>query len=165
MLSRKAKRYMERTGRKLVGGRAGFDKNKVKSYNCQNFGHFARECQRSRATNNSNSNSVRQNTYAAQPSSSNNSGTRALMVAKPDDKYDWSAMIDGDQALMAEISEDAVKSEGSDSESESVSPSETVSETVHSEEIVPEAESGEAEETVNESEETKEVKAESDEEI
>mgnify|MGYP004490055267 CR=1 FL=1 len=34
MILRRAKRFMDRIGRKLVGGKAGFDKSKVKCYNC-----------------------------------------------------------------------------------------------------------------------------------
>ncbi|GJZ45324.1 putative ribonuclease H-like domain-containing protein [Tanacetum coccineum] len=46
MLTIKARRFIKRTCRKLDinGQRVGFDKSKVKCYNCHKHGHFAREC-------------------------------------------------------------------------------------------------------------------------
>ncbi|KAI3827767.1 hypothetical protein L1987_01850 [Smallanthus sonchifolius] len=53
MLLRRAKRFLNRTGRKFIGGhpnaKVGFDKSKAKCYKCLNFGHFAHECQKDRA--------------------------------------------------------------------------------------------------------------------
>ncbi|KAM0052178.1 putative transcription factor interactor and regulator CCHC(Zn) family [Helianthus debilis subsp. tardiflorus] len=46
MISRRVKRFMNRTGRKFVGKNVGFDKAKVRCFNCQGYGHFARECQK-----------------------------------------------------------------------------------------------------------------------
>ncbi|GKD54966.1 ribonuclease H-like domain-containing protein, partial [Tanacetum coccineum] len=46
MLTIKARRFIKRTGRQLDvnGKRVGFDRSKVKCYNCHKYGHFAREC-------------------------------------------------------------------------------------------------------------------------
>ena len=44
MVTIRVQRFMDKTGRKIVGGKLGFDKSKVKCYNCEGFGHFAREC-------------------------------------------------------------------------------------------------------------------------
>ncbi|GJS62663.1 putative ribonuclease H-like domain-containing protein [Tanacetum coccineum] len=46
MLIIRARRFIQRTSRKLDvnGQRVGFDKTKVKCYNCHKYGHFAREC-------------------------------------------------------------------------------------------------------------------------
>ncbi|KAI3813959.1 hypothetical protein L1987_18695 [Smallanthus sonchifolius] len=53
MILRWAKRFLNRTGRKFIGGlsnaKVGFDKSKSKCYKCQNFGQFARECQKDKA--------------------------------------------------------------------------------------------------------------------
>nr|GEV15837.1 hypothetical protein [Tanacetum cinerariifolium] len=46
MLTIRARRFMERTGRNLDmnGRRIGFDNSKVECFNCHKNGHFAREC-------------------------------------------------------------------------------------------------------------------------
>ncbi|GJU14186.1 ribonuclease H-like domain-containing protein [Tanacetum coccineum] len=46
MLTIRARRFIQRTGRKLDvnGQRVGFDRTKVECYNCHKNGHFAREC-------------------------------------------------------------------------------------------------------------------------
>ncbi|GKE92071.1 ribonuclease H-like domain-containing protein, partial [Tanacetum coccineum] len=46
MLTIRARRFIQRTGRKLDvnGQRVGFNMTKVKCYNCHKYGHFAREC-------------------------------------------------------------------------------------------------------------------------
>ncbi|GJW85941.1 ribonuclease H-like domain-containing protein [Tanacetum coccineum] len=45
MLTIRARRFIQRTGRKLDvnGQRVGFDRTKVECYNCHKYGHFARE--------------------------------------------------------------------------------------------------------------------------
>ncbi|KAI3821476.1 hypothetical protein L1987_09044 [Smallanthus sonchifolius] len=47
MLMRQAKDFLKKTGRKYIGSnslsRMGFDKSKVRCYNCQEYGHFAKE--------------------------------------------------------------------------------------------------------------------------
>ncbi|MFS7947990.1 putative transcription factor interactor and regulator CCHC(Zn) family [Helianthus anomalus] len=67
MISRRVKRFKNRTRRKFVGESVGVYKTKVRCYNCQSYGRFARECQEQKqeasgqssnnrnATNNSNS--------------------------------------------------------------------------------------------------------------
>ncbi|MFS7905544.1 putative transcription factor interactor and regulator CCHC(Zn) family [Helianthus anomalus] len=49
MISRRIKRFMNRTRRKFVGKNVSFDKTKVRCFNCQSYGHFARECQKQKA--------------------------------------------------------------------------------------------------------------------
>ena len=48
MISRRVKRFMNRTGRKFVGKNVGFDKAKVRCFNCQSYGHFSRECHKAK---------------------------------------------------------------------------------------------------------------------
>ncbi|KAJ0466681.1 putative RNA-directed DNA polymerase [Helianthus annuus] len=99
MISRRVKRFMNRTGRKFVGKNVGFDKAKVKCFNCQSYGHFARECQKEKHETSSQSSNNR--------NSSNNSNSRALISTAREGSYDWSIHLENDenvtQAFMAEI--------------------------------------------------------------
>ncbi|GJW45822.1 retrovirus-related pol polyprotein from transposon TNT 1-94 [Tanacetum coccineum] len=66
MLAMRARRFLKNTGRKLtVNGNEtiGFDKSKVKCYNCHKRGHFARECRALRNQDNKNKEILRRSMH------------------------------------------------------------------------------------------------------
>nr|GEW78514.1 hypothetical protein [Tanacetum cinerariifolium] len=91
MLTMRARRFLNNTGRKLnlYGNETvAFDKTKVKYYNCHKRGHFARECRAPRAQDKRNREITRRNMLVETTNSS------ALVSYDGLRGYDWSVQAE-----------------------------------------------------------------------
>ncbi|XP_021979799.1 uncharacterized protein LOC110875915 [Helianthus annuus] len=102
------KKFQDKTGKHLGLGKAGFDKSKLRCYNCKNLGHFKRDCPLLKEGNIESTPDVKQITSEENKNNASPSTPKALVV----EDYDWSEEIaeakeQVNKALMAKISSES----------------------------------------------------------
>ncbi|KAI3808308.1 hypothetical protein L1987_24257 [Smallanthus sonchifolius] len=142
MLMRQAKDFLKKTGRKYIGSnsrsRLGFDKSKVRCYNCQEYDHFAKECVKPKVEFDSQKKQSNFQHNRNQPHGSsgnqnhgpsgntNHASASSALVAQNDENYDWGIHLEDlvgavSQAFVAEIHsekpEESTNDEGSSDDS------------------------------------------------
>ncbi|KAF5814675.1 putative transcription factor interactor and regulator CCHC(Zn) family [Helianthus annuus] len=108
MITLRLKKFQDRTGKRLGLGKAGFDKSKLRCYNCKNLGHFKRDCPLLKEGNSETTPAVKQITVEENKNNASPSTPKALVV----EDYDWSEEITEakeqvNKALMAKISSES----------------------------------------------------------
>ncbi|GJV33980.1 putative ribonuclease H-like domain-containing protein [Tanacetum coccineum] len=103
LLSMRAKRYYQKTGKKIfinANDTDGYDKSKVECFNCHKMGHFARECRASR-----NKEGQFRNQDNTRKHGNNEDTSSKAMLAIDGVGFDWSDMaqeqVQKNMALMA----------------------------------------------------------------
>nr|GFD50124.1 ribonuclease H-like domain-containing protein [Tanacetum cinerariifolium] len=90
MLTMRARRFLQRTGRNLGANGTtsiGFDMSKVECYNCHRRGHFARKCRSPRDTKNKD---TRRRNVPVETTTS----TALVLQCDCVSRYDWSFQAD-----------------------------------------------------------------------